>query len=152
MKHLTKAALCTLFTATIALPAVAETPFEDQIEARQSYFQVLKHNMGLLGSMVKGKRDYDPAIADAAAKDIYLLSQLNNTLMWPAGSDLEQAETKAKPEIWQNGADVQEKFKALNTAAEQLAANAGQGADALKKSFGPVGKSCKSCHDDYRAK
>ena len=153
MKHLAKVILCTAITATVASPGFASEPFEDQIEARQAFFQVVKFNMGTLGAMVKGKRDYDSAVAEAAAKDIYSLTMLNNSLMWPAGSDNSASdETKAKPEFWSNSADVMEKHAAWNKAAEQLAADAGKGLDQLKASFGPVGKSCKSCHDNYRAK
>jgi len=33
-----------------------------------------------------------------------------------------------------------------------MAENAGNGLEALQSSIGDVGKSCKGCHDDYRAK
>jgi len=39
-----------------------------------------------------------------------------------------------------------------NAEAAVLAAEAGNGLDALRAAIGDVGKSCKGCHDEYRAK
>lgn len=149
-----KAATIILCSAVLASPlASADEPFKDEIKARQGYYQMVKFNFGLLGEMVKGKREYDSAAADTAAQNILKLSQVNNGLLWPKGSDNSAVEnTKAKPELWANFADVKEKGENWRTAVAILAEEAGKGEDALKASFGPVGKACKACHDDYKAK
>ncbi|RDE19413.1 cytochrome c [Motiliproteus coralliicola] len=152
MKHLAKLLVSGAVAASVASTVYAAEPFEEQIKARQGFYQVVKFNMETLGDMVKGKRDYDPVTAEAAAKNIYSLSTLNNSMLWPKGSDSSAADTHAKAEIWSNFADVKQKHKAWNQAAEKLAANAGKGMGEMKASFGPVGKSCKSCHDDYKTK
>lgn len=153
MKRLSKAILTTAITAVLVTPAYAEEPFEDQIKARQGYYKLIKANFGVMAAMVKGKADYDAAKATTAANNIYTLSKLNNGMLWPKGSDNSQLDfTKAKPEIWENFDDVQEKSGNWKAAVETLAGEAGNGLDALKKSFGPVGKACKACHDDYKAK
>ena len=154
MKLLTKAVLTTAIAALLATPAIAEDkPFESQIEARQGYYKLVKANFGVLGAMVKGKAEYSADKAAMAAANIQTLSQLNNGMLWPEGSDNSQLDyTNAKPEIWENFADVQEKGGNWRSAVETLAAEAGNGPDALKASFGPVGKACKACHDDYKAK
>lgn len=153
MKHVIKIALCSAMIATVSLPAVAAEPFEDEIKARQGYFQVIKYNFGILGAMVKGKKDYDATAAKTAAQNIYNLSMLDNGLLWPPGSDNSKLDnTKAKPEIWEKYPDISEKGEKWSAAVKVLAGEAGNGLDALKGSFGPVGKACKACHDDYKAK
>ncbi len=153
MKHLRKIVLSTVVTAVIATPVYAEKPFEDQIKARQGYYQMLKFNFGQLAAMVKGKKEYNAEQATTAANNIYSLSKLNNGLLWPKGSDNSQLDyTKAKPGIWENFPDVKEKSGNWKAAVETLAGEAGNGLGALKSSFGPVGKACKACHEEYRAK
>lgn len=153
MKQLVKIALCSAMIATVSVPAMAEDPFENEIKARQGYYQVIKYNFGVLAAMVKGKKDYDAEMANTAANNILTMSTLNNSQLWPKGSDNSQLDyTRAKPGIWENYPDVKEKSGNWKAAVETLAGEAGNGLDALKGSFGPVGKACKACHDDYKAK
>lgn len=156
MKDVLKAVVCSTVLATVAAPAMAETPFETEIEARQAHFQVVKFNMGILGAMAKGKREYNAELAEASAKNILKAATMDNGAMWPKGSDngvdaLADV-TKAKPGIWSNFPDVQDKHKAWASASEKLASTAGQGLDSLRQNIGPVGKSCKGCHKEYKAK
>ncbi|EAR62583.1 c-type cytochrome [Neptuniibacter caesariensis] len=152
MKQLAKIAICSAVLATASAPTMAEA-FKDEIKARQGYYQVIKYNFGVLGAMVKGKKDYDADTATTAANNIYNLSKLNNGMLWPKGSDNSQLDTtKAKPGIWENFDDVKQKHGNWQKAVKTLAGEAGNGLSSLKKSFGPVGKSCKSCHDEYKAK
>jgi len=153
MIRILKATICTAMIAALSTPAIADKPFEDEIKARQGYYKLLKYNFGILGAMVKGKKDYDADLANTAAQNIFSLSQVNNSFLWPKGSDNANVEdTRAKPEIWENFDDIGEKSGNWKAAVDTLSGNAGNGLDALKKSFGPVGKACKACHDDYKAK
>ncbi|MDO6563595.1 cytochrome c [Amphritea sp. 1_MG-2023] len=157
MKMFVKSVLCATVLTAAAAPVMAEDfAFKDQIEARQGYFQMVKFNMGVLGAMAKGKRDYDADLAQAIANNLKNAGAMNNSLMWPKGSDMDAEglsdKTKAKAAIWQDGSEIGEKHQAFASATETMAANAGQGLDALREAIGPLGKSCKSCHTDYRAK
>ncbi|MBU2964255.1 cytochrome c [Amphritea sp. 2_MG-2023] len=157
MKMFVKSVLCATVLATVATPTMAEDfAYKDQIEARQGYFQVVKFNMGILGEMAKGKRDYDADLAQAIANNLKNAGTMDNSLMWPKGSDMDaeglSGHTKAKAAIWQADSEIGEKFGDFAAATETMAANAGQGLDALRDAIGPLGKSCKSCHTDYRAK
>jgi cytochrome c556 len=157
MKMVIKAALCATVFATVSAPAMAaDYPFADEIEARQGYFQVLKFNIGVLGAMAKGKRDYDAELAQTMANNLKNASLMNNQMMWPKGSDMDaeglSGKTKAKAAIWQEGSEIGQMNKDFAAAADTMAANAGQGIDALREAIGPLGKSCKSCHEKYRAK
>ncbi|WP_067983403.1 c-type cytochrome [Neptuniibacter pectenicola] len=157
MEKFIKAALCATVLATTVSPVMAEDfPFEDQIEGRQGYFQMVKFNMGVLGAMAKGERDYDAKLAQAIADNLKNAALMDNALMWPKGSDMDaeglSGKTKAKAAIWQEGSDIGEKHENWVAAVNTMAENAGQGVGALRGAIGPLGKSCKACHKEYKAK
>lgn len=157
MEKFIKAALCATVLATTVSPVMAgDFPFEDQIEGRQGYFQMVKFNMGVLGAMAKGERDYDAKLAQAIADNLKNAALMDNALMWPKGSDMDaeglSGKTKAKAAIWQEGSDIGEKHENWVAAVNTMAENAGQGVDALRGAIGPLGKSCKACHKEYKAK
>lgn len=153
MKHTAKIILCSAALSIATTSAIADEPFKDEIKARQGYYQLIKYNFGVLGAMVKGKQEYNAEQATTAANNIYALSKINNSLLWPKGSDNGKLDnTRAKPAIWNNFDDVMEKSSTWKGAVEKLASEAGNGLGSLKASFGPVGKACKSCHEDYKAK
>ena len=133
--------------------ALVAEEFEKQIEGRQAYMGVLGYNMGMLGGMASGKMDYDADLASAAANNLALAAKMNNSTMWPQGSDMDNAEdTRAKAALWANFPEVVEHLDDLKTASASLASTAGNGLSALQKGLKPVGQTCKGCHDDFRAK
>ncbi len=147
------AAFAAMFALTAAL--ADEHQFADEIEARQSLMQVYRFNLGVLGAMAKGDREYDAELAAAAAGNLLAVANMKNSAMWPAGSD-EDGEglaehTAAKAENWSNYPLVMEKQKAMRAALETMAAEAGNGLDAVRANIGAVGKGCKGCHEDFRA-
>ena len=156
MKSLVKVVSAVSLATLVAMPVAAEQPFEKEIEARKAHMQVVKYNMGILGAMAKGKRDYDADLASAVAGNMLNAATMNNMSMWPKGSDngvdaLEDL-TKAKPAMWAADSEVGEKHTAWVKASENMAASAGEGLASLKKAMGPLGKSCKGCHKPYKAK
>ena len=72
---------------------------------------------------------------------------------FPPGTGPEAGKTHAKPEIWQKPEDFAAKTKAFQQAAQAFN-TAAQGGDvaAIRAAHGELGKSCKACHDLYRAK
>ena len=68
------------------------------------------------------------------------------------GSD--KGTTRAKPEIWQNKPDFQNKMDDLKTAVNALKTVADQGTDrkAIAAQVAATGKACKACHDEYKSK
>jgi len=125
---------------------------EKAIKARQGLMQVYSFNLGLLSAMAKGEMDYDAELAVIAAEGLSAAASMNTGPMWPQGSSNEDHKTRALPEIWSTYPKVAEAGKALTDASATMASVAGDGLDALKGSIGDVGKSCKGCHDDFRAK
>jgi cytochrome c556 len=125
------------------------------VKARQSQMTLYAFNIGLLGDMAKGDVAYDADAATAAARNLAALSQLDQSRLWPKGSDnvtLGADNTQALPAIWEAGSTAGEKGMALATAAVALEQAAGGGLDALRGAIGDVGKACGSCHESYRQK
>jgi len=135
----------------LAVPAMAQFKNTDEaIKYRKAVFSVMGQHFGQVGAMASGRAPFDAQKAKDNVAVVMTLSQLP----WQAfGPDTDIGETKAKPEIWSEGA----KFKAAadKTMSEivklDAAAKTGN-IDQIKVAFGAVGQSCKACHDAYRAK
>lgn len=129
-------------------------PHDKAIKARQSLMQLYSYNIGILAAMAKDKMEYNAELATEAASNLLAVNSLGQSTLWPEGSDNanpENAENRALPAIWETYPKIAEKGKALNEAVVAMAAEAGNGLDALKGNIGAVGEGCKGCHDDFRA-
>lgn len=145
----------TILAAALAIPtvALAADPVEDTIAARQGYFKLLGANMGILAGMAKGEVDYDSAAAQTAADNMGALTSYNiGHLFMPGTSSAESDKTRALPKIWEDFPGVQEKGGALADAVKVMQGVAGAGKDEMVAALGPLGGTCKACHDNYRAK
>ena len=91
MKNIGKAILLCVLAGMLPLASAEENdvPFASQINARQSVMTLYGYNLGLLGAMAKGTMPYDAKIANEAAQNLLSVSQMKNSTMWPAGSDLD---------------------------------------------------------------
>ncbi|MDH3714430.1 MAG: cytochrome c [Gammaproteobacteria bacterium] len=143
-----------LLTTALCSPAIMAAPDanEKAINARRGEMQLRSFNAGPLFAMAKGKMAYDAKQASMHANNLSLLTKLNNGAAWPKGSDNKaySGKTRALPKIW-NDSNVGDKGKAYKNAVMSLASSAGNGLDALKSSVSELGKTCKGCHDDFRA-
>ncbi len=152
----TKAIAGMALAATVGIPVAiaADSPEEKAVKARRGYYQLVLHNAGPLFGMAKGDVSYNAEMATTAANNLKALAGMNVGSMWPAGSDNEAlpGKTRALPKIWADFPGVGEKAKAFGAAVDGLVANAGGGLDSLRGAVGPLGASCKGCHDNYRAK
>lgn len=150
------AAVTAVVLSTASMTAVADDPFKKPIQARQGMMQVYSFNLGILAAMAKGNRDYDAKAATTAANNLNLAAMMDNAAMWPQGSDLTNKDltvkTTAKKEAWTTWPKIGEKQDIFKKAAATMADAAGGGLDSLRGAIGDVGKSCKGCHDDFRAK
>lgn len=144
-----------IFAAALAIPAAAfaADPVLDTIEARQGFYKLLGANMGVLAGMAKGQIDYDAAAAQTAADNMGTLTMYNvGHLYMPGTSSADSDKTRALPAIWEDFPGVQEKGAAFVEAVKAMQAVAGAGKDEMVAALGPLGGTCKACHDDYRAK
>ncbi|WP_424940903.1 c-type cytochrome [Aliiroseovarius sp. S253] len=144
-----------ILAAALAIPtaALAADPVEDTIKARQGFYKLLGANMGVLAGMAKGEIDYDSAAAQTAADNMGTLTMYNvGHLYMPGTSNADSDKTRALPKIWEDFPGVQEKGGAFVDAVKAMQAVAGAGKDQMAAALGPLGGTCKACHDNYRAK
>lgn len=138
--------------AVSAIAASADQHIERAIDTRQGQFKLFAFNIGPLAQMAQGDIDYDADRAATAAENLAALTALHQDGLWPEGSDNAAMEgTRALPAIWDNRDDFADKLAAVNSAARDLDAVAGDGLDAVRANLGPVGNACSACHDEYRA-
>lgn len=138
--------------ALLAGAALAASPADQAIEARQSLMKLQAYCAGQLFAMAQGKVPYDAAAAKTAAANLASVTGFEPAPLFPKGSDnASGAKTFALPAIWQNESDFLAKYADLHKAALALQEVAGNGQDALKSAIGPVGGACGACHKDYRA-
>jgi cytochrome c556 len=130
--------------------AAFERP-DDAIRYRQSVMTLIGHHFSSMASVVKGANAYTK---DAFAKDAELVATLAR-LSWEAfmfpGSDT--GNTQLKPEAFKAQAKFKEAAASLEVQTSKLAEVAASGdINAIQTQFGEVGKSCKDCHSQFRAK
>jgi len=130
----------------------ADDPNLNLLKARQGEMQLRSFNVGPLFGMAKGKMDYNAELASTLANNLKTQLELDLGRAWKQGTanDAYQGKTTALPKIWTTYPEIAEYGKKYAKAINELAAVAGNGADALKSKMGAVGKSCKGCHDEFR--
>lgn len=135
--------------AVFSLPSHAQfAKTEDAIKYRQSAMFIQGQHVGRLGAMANGRVPYDATAAVANAEVVAQVSRLP----W-AGFGAGTDGGKAKPEIWKEQAKFKKLSDRLIAESDKLvvAAKAGN-LDALKAAMGPLGDTCKACHDNFRSR
>ena len=146
--------LSTACAAVLGSAAIAQDASK-AIEARQSVMKLYSHYLGKLGGMAKGNIEYDAESASNAAASLAALASLDQSAMWPQGSDMETLgldTTAALASIWTTYPAVAEKGEALSTAAAAMVDAAGTDLASLQAAMGAVGQSCSGCHKEFRQK
>ncbi len=123
---------------------------ERAISARKAHMALNGFNIGPLGAMAQEQIPYDAEVAAAAAANLAALGSMNEDRYWLEGTDLSVGGTRAKAEIWSDPDGFAAELARFADATTALAAVAGDGLDAMRGAFGPVGQSCGSCHEAYR--
>ena len=130
-------------------PALAQAAPEKAIRARQSAYYLMAQQMARINATIKGDLAFDKAALETSAEAVDLLGRLVVDY-YPAGSD--QGSTKAKPEIWKETPRFRQLAQASQSESAKLKATVrGGDLDAIKAAYGATSKSCKACHDIYRA-
>jgi len=148
MNRLTPIALA-LAGLAAALPAAAQFQKpEDAIKYRQGAMFLQAITFGRVAAMANGRVPFDAKVIN---ENIELVATLNK-LQFAAfidGTDL--GNTKAKPEIWMQKDKWNAKVaKSQEDVAKLVAAGKTGNIDPIKAAVGAVGRSCKSCHDDFQ--
>lgn len=133
--------------AAVLLPAAALAEKNPAIGYRHALMDLVYANFGPIGGMVKGEIPWDDARVAGYGKDLKAIASLNAMRGWPAGSE----GSDSLPEIWTRMDDFQKKMEAFQAEASKLGDVAASGdREAIKAQFGATGKTCKSCHDDFK--
>lgn len=153
MKALMTGAVAAALLASAAVQAQMKP--EEMVETRQAGYQFMSWNMGKIkAQVIDGKEPYDQAKVAAAANAIAAIANSGMGSLYSPDTTTEQLgkATRLKPEFFQNLDEAGQIGRNFTAAANQLAKVAAEGDQAaIKKAFGDVGGSCKSCHDKFRA-
>ena len=151
MKKLAKLLMITIVGLLVFGLAYAQfAKPEDAIRYRQSVMTVMSYHFGQMGAMVTGRKPYEKEAFSRNAAIVEMLSTLPWQAFMTPGTD--KGKTALKPLAFKEKDKFMAKAKALETETRKLAkAAAGGKFNAIKAQFGEVGKSCKSCHDTFRA-
>ncbi len=135
--------------AAVATPAAAQfAKPEDAIKYRKAAMTMQSTHFGRVAAMAAGRTPFDAKAAADNAEVVAIVSKWQFT-GFVEGSD--KGDTKAKPEIWTEAAKFQDAARKSQEAVVALAAAVKTGnLDNIKAAVGPVGQTCKACHDTFR--
>ena len=142
---------CTVLAALMWAPlsTTAQTAPEKAIRARQSSYYLMGQQMARINATVKGDLVFDKPGLQLSAEALDLIGRMVGD-NFPAGSD--QGSTKAKAEIWLEGPRFKQLAQSSQADVVKLRAAVQTGdLDAVKAAYGVTSKSCKACHDTFKA-
>lgn len=156
-KRLTKivapiVAAAALVAAGSSLAQQAPKP-EQLIKWRQSVYQVLAWNTGRVKANVDGQYNKEDVIK--AANAIAAIANSGLGALYAPGTETGKGwhDTTVKAELFKDAKRVGEVAGAFNKEANELAKVAlGGDVAAVKDQLGKLQRTCKACHDDFRAK
>ncbi|HZH27172.1 MAG TPA: cytochrome c [Azospirillaceae bacterium] len=133
------------------VPAGAQSALEQQVEQRQTQMKRYGSAVRVLTQYVRQNQGSVQEV-QAASATIEEVSR-NLTQLFPPGSQQGVGNSKAKPEIWQQPAKLEDVVKGMQTASATLSkAAASNDPEQIKAAFGGVGQACGACHEAFRAK
>lgn len=141
-----KKLLLALLSCAVLSPALAADP----IAARKDVFEQYKKTVGPMSKVVKGESPFNKDEFAKMAAHLDELAQQPWQYFTPGSN---KGKTDAKAEIWSKPAEFKaaiDSHKAEVAKLKQVAAGA-KTLDDVKPQFGAVMKTCKTCHDSFRA-
>lgn len=139
---MTIALISSLSTAVYAHDGVKNA----EVKERMALMKEVKAATGTIGDMAKSTTPFDPTkAAEARARLIAAATQMPKVFAAPETDP----KSEALPMIWHDWNDFVAQSRAMGAAARQL--DTGSLAS-LRNGLDPIGQSCSSCHERYRAK
>lgn len=126
---------------------------EALIKWRQSAFQVVAWNSSRIKANVEGTYNKEDVLK--AANTIAAISNSGLGVLFAPGTEQGKGwhDTATKPELFKDDKKVAELFSNFSKEANELVKVASNSdAAAVKEQLGKLSKTCKACHDDYKAK
>ena len=149
MFKITRLTACAaLFAVTFTIPA-AYADDAGEIKYRKSVMKSVGGHMGAIVGILKNTTG-NAANLQLHTDGMLALSGITGTV-FPEGSDF--GDTTVLPVIWEKPAEFDMAIKQFQDAAKGMAA-AGKSGDMAQvgAALGPLGKSCKNCHENFREK
>ncbi|SNC74769.1 Cytochrome c556 [Marinobacter sp. es.048] len=143
-----------MFSLAFAGTSLAQMDVEDQIEARQAAYQFMSWNMGKIKAQaVDEEVEFNAQQIMAAANAIAATANSGLGALYSPDSSMDKADdTRLKPEFFEQPEKAREvggNFVREANKLQEVAANGDKAA--IAEQFAAVGKSCKACHDNFRA-
>lgn len=147
------AAFCSVAVVSVGLaqsgPVGPQAQAAAAVKLRQSLFDVQNYSFVPMTVFLKGG-PFDAAAAVTAAQRIQITSSMIPEV-FKVDTRNAKVTTRARDGIWTSMADFIQKAKDLQNAAANLETAAKTGdAGMTKQAAIAVGKSCGSCHDEFR--
>lgn len=138
--------------ATAALPSepVAKDKAAAFMRERHEKYEAIGDAMKVVSRELKSDNPDLAAVRQRATQIEAFAQQVPS--LFPPGTGPEAGKTEAKADIWRNPDDFLAKSRDFAAAAKAFR-TAAQGSDlaAMRAAHGELGKTCKACHDLYRA-
>lgn len=148
MLGVTRKLAVSLAAGAMATGLVVSAAIAGPIEDRQESMKRQGAVMTVIADILKGQREFDPAVVKEQGELLASLFEHDKTL-FPEGSDKGDVETWAKPEIWTDNATFMKLLDDGIAAANELAAVTEKAA--LGPVLGKIGKEvCTGCHEKFR--
>jgi len=151
VKHWIVGAAALAATAATAAAQNRTPAAADTIRARQANYKQMAAALKGINEQLRGGTPSLPAIRRGSS---LIAADAVQLLRWfPRGTGAEAGvRTRARPEIWSDGAGFRLAGAGLLVAARNLEAAARAGDLArIRAAAPPVARACGNCHDSYRA-
>ena len=127
-----------------------EGPYANQIQYRQSLMKSIGGHVGATAALLSGRIQAEGHLKIHAAA----IAGVSDDLARFFPKDSTDEDSAAKPEIWQNWDDFQEKLHDQRDAAIAYAkvVQADGSPAEVRTAFKTLTDACKACHEDYRRK
>jgi len=130
--------------------AHAQAQAEAMVKQRQAAMTLQAKYLGPLGAMAQGKIPFN---ADLVARNAAYLNVLDKMAWDGFDAGTKGVKSRALPAIWDNAAGFKEDQEKFQSAVSDLVAASKTGDEGkIKAAIGAVGKTCGTCHDNFREK
>ena len=138
--------IVSIMALLLSLPQAwaSDTPQEIRHEIMEGVGDAAKP----VGMMLKGEKEFDSGVA-LQSFQTWSLAAANFGDHFPEGSETGY-DTEAKETIWTDRTGFNQQLDDFAKAADAAIEANPQNLEALKAAAGPVFKTCKACHEDYR--
>lgn len=120
------------------------------MDKRHEDMEALGDETKRISNQLKSPSPDVAAMRQSAARILQLAPELDS--WFPEGTGPDVGKTRAKAEIWQKRQDFTTKADDFVRAAQNFDSAAKSGdLGQIQASFASLGKTCKACHDPYRA-